>query len=269
MKNKIILITGASDGIGKQTALELAKIGATIFVHGRNPLRTQQAVDEIRQKSNNSRVESIVADLGSFKQTRQMAEYLLTHLEHLDVLINNAGVFMEERTLTEDGLETTFQVNHLAYFLLGNLLLPLLKAAPQGRMVNVASRAHFSIRQLDLENLQGEKRYDGRYAYNLSKLGNLFFTYELSRRLKGSPVTVNALHPGEINTKLLNAGWNIQGADLPAGASTPVYLASSPIVANLSGKYFENQAETRSSSLSYDISLWTQFWEVSTNLSGL
>ena len=268
MKDKVILITGATDGIGRQTALELARLGARVLVHGRSEARCRAVVDEIRQRTGNERVEYFVADFASLRQVREMAAQVKAKHDRLHVLINNAGIFLRERRLTEDGLETTFAVNHLAHFVLTHLLLDLLKASAPARIINVSSNTHQSAK-VDFGNLQGEKRYDGYAAYALSKLGNVLFTYELAERLKGTGVTVNCLHPGVIATKMLRVGWGGGGGRLEEGAETPVYLASSPEVENVTGKYFVRKRETPSSPASRDEKLRKEFWEVSERLAGI
>jgi NAD(P)-dependent dehydrogenase (short-subunit alcohol dehydrogenase family) len=267
MKNKVILITGSTDGIGKQAALELAAKGSTVWVHGRNIERCQAVRLEIMKAAGNEKGGFFVADLSSLKQVRELAENVKEKCEVLDVLINNAGTYFPKRVLTEDNLEMTFAVNHLAYFLLTNLLLDLLIRSAPARIVNVSSRTHQKV--MDFENLQGEHGYDGKNAYSLSKLCNVLFTYELAERLSGTGVTVNCLHPGVIETKLLRSGWELSGNGLEIGAETPVYLASSPDVENITGKYYMDKQETLSSSLSYDRTLWTRSWEITERLSGL
>src|SRR5215207_6225037 len=201
MSEKIILITGATNGIGKAAALELAKQGNTVVIVGRNPAKTQATVEEIKQQSGNSAVEGLIADLSSLADVRRLADEFRQRHSRLDVLINNAGALFAERELTVDGYEMTFAVNHLAYFLLTNLLLDLLKASAPARIVNVASDAHKGMK-INFDDLQLEKNYGGMMgpAYGQSKLANILFTYELARRLAGTGVTVNALHPGLVRT---------------------------------------------------------------------
>ncbi len=184
MKNKIVLITGSTDGIGKETALQLAQLGATVIVHGRSAERCQAACDDIRQATGNPNVDFVVADLSSQRQVRQMAAEVLARTDRLHVLINNAGVIVLKRQLTVDGLETTFAVNHLAPFLLTNLLLDRLKSSAPARIINVSSTVHYDA-PLKFDNLQSEKNYNGINAYKQSKLGNVLFTFELAERLKG------------------------------------------------------------------------------------
>ena len=238
MKDKIVLITGSTDGIGKETALQLAQLGATVIVHGRNAERCQVACDDIRRATSNPNVDFVVADLSSQPEVRRMAVEVLARTDRLHVLINNAGVIVLKRQLTEDGLEMTFAVNHLAPFLLTNLLLDRLKSSAPARIVNVSSMVHYDA-PLKFDNLQSEKNYNGITAYKQSKLGNVLFTFELAERLKGSGVTVNCLHPGIVATKLLDTGWGwSNGLSSAQGAALSVYLATSPAVENMTGKHF-------------------------------
>ena len=208
MKNKIVLITGSTDGIGKETALQLAQRGATVIVHGRSVDRCQAACDDIRRATGNSNVDFVVADLSSQRQVRRMAAEIQERTDRLHVLINNAGVIVLTRQVTEDGLEATFAVNHLAPFLLTHLLLDRLKASAPARIINVSSTVHYDA-QIKLDNLQSEKNYNGINAYKLSKLGNVLFTFELADRLEGLDVTANCLHPGVVATKAAGYGLGL------------------------------------------------------------
>jgi NAD(P)-dependent dehydrogenase (short-subunit alcohol dehydrogenase family) len=269
MKNKIVLVTGSTDGIGKETALQLAKLGAKVIAHGRSAERCQAACDDIRQATGNSNVDFVVADLSSQHQVRRMAAELQERYDRLHVLINNAGVIVLKRQLTVDGLETTFAVNHLAPFLLTNLLLDRLKQSAPARIVNVSSTVHYDA-PLKLDDLQSEKNYNGINAYKLSKLGNVLFTFELAERLKGSGVTANCLHPGVVATKLLNTGWGwSNGLSSAQGAALSVYLASSPEVEQATGKYFESTSAGGATPRANDVKLRRQLWDVSAQLTGL
>ncbi len=268
MENKIVLITGATDGIGKQTAYELADKNATVILHGRNKGRLLKTQEEISHLTNNNNISIVTANLSSLKHVRLFAEEIKTKFKQLDVLINNAGVYMKTRVLTEDGFETTFAVNHLAPLLLTNLLLNLLKQSRSARIINVSSIAHTRA-QLAFENLNSEKHFDAYNAYAVSKLANVLFTYKLADQLKNDSVTVNALHPGVIGTKLLHAGFNIGGAPVKEGAATSVYLASSNEVENVSGKYFERMEDVASSDDSYNKENQKKMWNVSSQMVGL
>ena len=269
LEGRTVLVTGATDGIGREVARELAARGARVLLHGRDARRAEAARDDIRATTGSDELEVVLADFASLRQVRALAAEVRRRTDRLDVLVDNAGVWQARRHLTEDGLETTFQVNHLAPFLLTNLLLdPLLAAAP-ARVVVVSSGVHQRA-AVDLRDLQGARRYDGTSAYALSKLGNLLFAYELARRLQGTGVTVNALHPGAVSTKLLHAGFRASGGASPAdGARTAVYLASSPDVAAVTGGYYADERPTTSSAASYDRALQTAFWEASERLAGL
>ena len=236
------LVTGATDGIGLQTAIELAKKGARVLVHGRTEKKARTAAESVTSHVPSAEVVPVWGDFGRLSEVRALAAQVAKEAPVLDVLVNNAGVFMKERTLTSDGYETTLQVNHLAPFLLTTLLLPQLKAAPQGRVVNVSSMAHARGRVV-LDDLQGEKRYDGHAAYALSKLLNIHFTHELARRLEGTKVTTSALHPGVITTKLLRTGFGMGGSDLETGARTSVYCATDPELATVTGRYYSAARE--------------------------
>jgi NAD(P)-dependent dehydrogenase (short-subunit alcohol dehydrogenase family) len=213
-------------------------------------------------------VASVVADFSSLAAVRTMAAEIAEYRQ-LDVLINNAGVYMTSRVISPDGIEMTLAVNHIAHVLLTHLLLELLKDNAPSRIITVSSVAH-TRGMIDMPNLQGEKSFESYGAYAQSKLANVLFTYELARRLEGSGVTVNCLHPGVIDTKLLRAGFpRIAGDSLPRGAETIVYLATSPEVAGVSGAYFISKKQQPSSLQSYDIRLQESLRVVSERLAGL
>ena len=278
MTGKTVLITGATSGIGKATAMGLAHMGARVVMVGRDRGRGEAAMADIKEDSGNASVDLMLADVSSQEEIRRLANEFKEAYPRLDVLINNAGVFRSERITTADGIEATFAVNHLAYFLLTNLLLDRLKAGAPSRIVNVASADH-SNATIDFDDLQGEEGYTGAKAYSRSKLANVLFTYELARRLQGTGVTVNCLHPGVVGT---NLGSGVSGAfgfvvralrplmkSPEKGAETSIYLASSPEVEGLSGGYFVKKAEARSSNASHDERLATRLWEVSAELTNL
>jgi len=267
LQGKSILITGATDGIGKETAHALAALGAHTIIHGRDPRKTARVKEEVIVASGNSNVETVVADLQAMANVRDLADEIRSRVDHLDVLINNAGTYQQTYQETPDGFEMNFAVNHLAPFLLTNLLLDLLKDSAPARIITVSSSAHKSAR-VDLENLNAEKKFHGWGAYCLSKLGNLLFTFALARRLEGSGVTANALHPGTIDTKML-AKLGLEGKPVEKGAETPVYLASSPEVAHISGEYFRSKQIAEPSEAARDQHLQEKFWQISAKMVNL
>ncbi len=278
MRNKICLVTGATSGIGAATALGLAQRGATVVIVGRKPDKCSRAVRNIQKKTGNSSVVFLLADLSVQRDIRRAAEEFKQRYEHLDVLVNNAGGYFQERLLSEDGFEMTFALNHLAYFLLTHLLMPSLLASVSARVINVASQDHRSG-QIDFEDLMGDRHYHRRKAYEQSKLANILFTYELARRRGDAGPTVNTLCPGLVRTNLgANNGWlrkkllNLVGRGritAAEGADTPIYLASSPEVEGITGRYFIRRQEARSSDLSYDPQVAERLWGVSAALTGL
>ena len=268
MKGKTVLVTGSTDGIGKATALGLAQMGAKVLLHGRDPEKGRRVHDEIARTTGNDQLDLFIADLASQRQVRRLAAEVMEKYESLHVLINNAGTFQVEHRLTEDGLETTFAVNYLTPFLLTHELLERLEESSPSRIINVASIAHLNAK-VDWNNLQGERWYDGFEAYALSKLGIVLFTYELAKRLKGSAVTANCLHPGVIKTKLLRAGFgDYPGSPPEKGARNSIYLASSPDVKGISGEYFMECRPAKSSPLSYNKDLQERFWELAETFTG-
>lgn len=266
MPHPTFLITGATDGIGRQTALALARQGAHVLVHGRRPERGQAVLAEIQAAGGTAAY--LNADLAALRQVRALAAEVAARYPRLDGLIANAGVFTRERQLSQDGFELTFAVNHLAHFLLVNLLLETLRRSAPARVVVVASMVHHSGR-LDLDDLQAERGFDGYAAYANSKLANVLFTGALAERLAGSGVTANSLHPGVIATKLLRAGWGGGGADLEAGAAASVYLATAPEVAGVTGRYFEGRRERAAARAAQDRELQARLWQISAALTGL
>jgi NAD(P)-dependent dehydrogenase (short-subunit alcohol dehydrogenase family) len=266
MANRTILLTGATDGIGKRAALELAQAGQRVLLHGRNPQRGQAVLAELKSATGNAALEYFNADLSSLAQVRGLAAEVQAKHERLDVLILNAGVFMKERVLTEDGFETTFAINHLAHFLLTHLLLDTLK--PGARIVVVASQVH-SSGQINFDDLQLFEKFSGYAAYANSKLANVAFTYALAERLSGAGVTANCLHPGVIATKLLREGWSVGGAGVDAGTNTILHLALSPEVETVTGCYFVDKRKAQPSAASRDRALQQELWRVSEKLTGL
>ena len=278
MQNKTILITGGSSGIGFETAIALAKKGATIYIVGRNADKTKQAVEEIKKQSANDKIDFFIADLSSQKQIRKLAEEIKLKLTRLDVLINNAGAVFQTLQYTEDKIESTFATNHLNYFLLTNLLLDLLKASAPARIVNVSSHSHYPGR-IDFNDLNMTKKYHILRAYERSKVSNVLFTIELAERLKGSGVTVNVLHPGKVKTDIgvkntslfTKIVWktltSILAVSVKKGAETSVYLASAKEVANTTGKYFSDCKEKMPSTYSQTKGLKERLWKVSEDLT--
>jgi retinol dehydrogenase 14 len=262
LKDKTVLITGATDGIGKQTAIELALLGGEVILHGRNEERLLKIKSEITTLTKNIKIKTISSDLSSLKKTAELVDEINNRFEHIDVLINNAGVYMKRKELTEDGFEKTFAVNHLSHFLLTNRLFDTSIVRASSRIVNVSSVAHTRA-QLDFNNLNSDNYFDAYNSYAVSKLANVLFTYELTRRLEHLDVCINALHPGVISTKLLWEGFSIKGNSLSEGAETSVYLASSDEVEGVSGKYFVRKKETPSSDTSYNKEIQQKMWNVS------
>ena len=278
MEGKTCLVTGASDGIGYAAALELARRGAGVVMVGRNAAKTENALERIVQETGNSRTTFLLADLSSQQDVRRLAQQVREQLPRLDVLLNNAGAIFLSRRQSVDGIEMTFALNHLGYFLLTTLLLDLLKASAPARIINVSSSSHHSPRNLPLEDLAVPGRGSGYKAYGRSKLSNILFTYELARRLPGDGVTVNALHPGLVRTgialnngilgRIANFSIGVRGIDASRGAETPVYLAASPEVEGVTGRFFVDCRPVPSSPLSYDTGLAAELWELSERLTG-
>ena len=276
MRGKAVLITGATSGIGKATALELADMGATVVIIGRDQEKGKRVMEEIASATGNQALDFIKCDLASLDEVKKASSEFRSRYQRLDVLIDNAGGVNGHRKVTIDGNEYTFGVNHLAHFLLTNLLLDLLKASAPSRVVVVSSAAHGNG-HIDFEDLMSEKRYGTFRAYSQSKLANAVFAFELARRLKGTGVTVNALHPGLVRTnfsKGLGRGGialysilSILTISAKKGAQTSIYLASSPEVANVTGKYFAKRRVKESSPESKDEVVAKRLWEVSEQLT--
>ena len=278
MHGKTVLITGANQGIGKAAAEALASQGAKVVIVARNADKGRAALEEVRAKAKGDPPELIVADLASLAEVRRLAaEYKSGH-DRLDVLLNNAGLLVPDRRTTVDGFEETFAVNHLAPFLLTKELLDVVKATPASRIVTVSSDAHRRA-TLHFEDLSFQKGYGAFKAYSQSKLANIVFTYELARRLEGSGVTANCLHPGVIASgfgqtyggmfSFLIKAMKPFLATTDAGARTSVYLASSPEVAEVTGKYFAKERPAASSRAARDAAAALRLWEVSEEMTGL
>jgi len=278
MKNKVVLVTGANSGIGRAASLALAKMGATIVMVARNKERGEAARAEIIKESQNNSVDLLLADLSSLKSVRQLATEFQKKYSKLHVLINNAGLFNQRRHVTTDGYEDTFATNYLAPFVLTNLQLDLLKASAPSRIINVSSVGHYNG-HINFDDLNLEKEYGGWKAYGQSKLALILFTHELAKKLQGTGVTVNAVHPGTVATNIWSRPLGPVGfiMALPKlfmttprqGAETIVYLASSPNAKDLNGEYLEKLRVKKSSNESYDEGIAQRLWDVSAKLTGL
>jgi NAD(P)-dependent dehydrogenase (short-subunit alcohol dehydrogenase family) len=276
MNGKICLVTGGTNGIGKATAQALAQMGATVVIVGRDAQKAAQVGKEIRGASGNQNVDWLLADLSSQQDIRRLATEFKSKYSQLHVLINNAGGTFMTRQLSIDGIEMTFALNHLAYFLLTNLLLDMIKASAPARIISVSSDAH-SSGKIEFDNLQGERSYSGIGPYGNSKLANILFTNELARRLEGTGVTVNALHPGLVSTGFgkNNPGliMKIMGVIIPLiarspekGAETSIYLVSSPAVQNITGKYFVDCKVTQPALQATESAVARKLWDVSAEI---
>jgi retinol dehydrogenase 14 len=278
MGGKTALITGGTSGIGKATAVALAAMGADVVVVGRNRERGEAAVGEIKSQSHSESVELMLADLSAQDEVRGLADTFLERYDRLDVLANNAGLVQSKRTETADGIETTLAINHLAPFLLTNLLLDRLKQSAPSRVITVSSEAQ-RWGDMDFDDLQSTQKYRGFPVYGKTKLANIMFTYELAERLKGTFVTANCLHPGPVGT---NFGKNNGGPMMlffraakpfmrtpEQGADTLIWLASSPDVEGVSGKYFSDRKEIEAKKIAYDPAARRKLWEISEDLTGL
>jgi NAD(P)-dependent dehydrogenase (short-subunit alcohol dehydrogenase family) len=278
MTGNVCMVTGATSGIGLVTAHELARLGAVVIVVGRDPEKGHVTITNIQKETGNPAVHYLNADFASLSQVRKLATDFQSQFDRLDVLINNAGAFFFRRALSEDGFEKTFAVNHLSFFLLTSLLLDTLKASAPARIVNVSSNGHYGA-ALDFDDLQGEKGIASMQAYGRSKFANVLFTYELARRLEGSGVTANVLHPGFVRTNMgKNNGWlarlliplfQLRGISPEEGARTSIYLASSPDVEGISGKYYVKGEAVPSDPATYDEGAARRLWEISVQMVGL
>jgi NAD(P)-dependent dehydrogenase (short-subunit alcohol dehydrogenase family) len=261
-----ILVTGATDGLGKRVALELAARGATVLLHGRNPERSEAALEEIRKETSDEGSRSYLADFSSLGAVRALAERILAQHQRLDVLINNAGVIVPERRESEDGFELTFAVNYLAHFLLTRLLLPLLRDSAPARIVNVASAGQSPV---DFSNVMLERGYDGMRAYTRSKLAQVMFTFELAGRLSDAAVTANALHPASLmDTKMVLRTFGYTMSAVEEGADATVRLAASPELEGVTGRYFDGTREVRANRQAYDARARKKLWALSEELCG-
>ena len=277
MQNRICMVTGATSGMGKATAAALAQMGATVILVARNQSKGEAVRDEIRMQSGNMNVEVMLTDLSSQHSIRKLAATFQQNYQHLHVLVNNAGGIFFRRETTVDGVEMTLAVNHLAPFLLTNLLLDVLKASTPARIINISSNVE-SIGNINFDDLQQEKRYISIIAYAQAKLATMLFTYELARRLEGTGITVNAITPGPVATNFGKNGNNLMNRIFPLffrfatsaeeGAQTAIYLASSPMIEGVTGKVFYHRKELHSSRKSYNVALQKKLWQVSEELTG-
>ena len=283
MKDKIVLITGANRGIGEETTRALAKKGATIIMACRHLEKAEPVCAMIQTESKNPNIKVMKLDLASLESVRNFTQEFKARYQKLNVLINNAGVFCMKREETKEGFELTIGVNHLGHFLLTHELLPLLEKTAEARIINLSSNAHYSA-DLDLEDLHFKRRrYSGIKAYGASRLATVFFTQELAERLKGKDITVNALHPGHVDTSM----WDLWGAErkwyqsiingiikfflisAEEGAQTSIYLASSNEVKGITGKYFTKKKIKAASKKCADIKLQKELWQLSERLTGI
>jgi len=285
MNGKIVLITGATNGLGEVTAREIAKMGATVVIVGRNPEKTAHVAADIKTATGNDKVDTIIGDLSIMDGVRHVAQSFRDRYDELHILVNNAGALFTDRQITADGYEKTFALNHLNYFLLTHLLLDTLKATgtpdEKARIVNVSSDAH-QMASIDWDDLQNSKSYGtGMAAYGESKLENILFTYELARRLdaEGANVTANALHPGLVSTgfgrnngflsKLFMNLLKPFALNADQGAETQIYLATSPEVEGVTGTYFAKSKPATSNEASHKQADWERLWTISEELTGL
>lgn len=275
MRGKRVVLTGASRGIGRETALALGRMGANLSLIVRDPERGAVVAEEVRATAGGGEVEVFVADLSSMSEVRRVSAEVLANHDRIDVLVNNAGALLMDRQTTKDGYEATFATNHLAYFLLTKLLLGAVKKAPAGRVVNVASEAHHRG-TLKFDDLMGEKKYVGWQAYSTSKLANILFTSELARHLEGTTATTNSLHPGVIASGFARNNSGVVGflAKIASpflmssenGAKTTIFLATDPSASTVSGKYFDKSKPAKPSREARDPSVAKRLWAVSEEL---
>ncbi len=272
MKDKTAVISGSTSGIGKYTARELAARGYRVVLLARNASLGETTVEDIRNETGNKNVDLYVTDLSVMDDIRKTAAELRARYPVIDILINCAGMIFPKRYQSAEGIEMTFALNHLGYFMLTSSLLKNLKAAPSARIINVASEAQ-KAGMIHFEDINLEDGYSAFKAYSQSKLANIIFTYELARRLQGTKVTVNAVHPGSVNTRFgddFNGMWGIFFAfvkpfmrKVEKGAETVIWLATSPDVEGVSGKYFTDKRPIRSKDITYDKDVAEQLWDIS------
>jgi NAD(P)-dependent dehydrogenase (short-subunit alcohol dehydrogenase family) len=276
MNGKVCLVTGATDGIGKVSARVLAELGAKVIIVGRNPEKSAIVLDELRSISGNENIDLLMADLAVMQEVRDLAEQVISRYDRIDVLLNNAGGYFTKHEITSDGLEMTFALNHMSYFLLTNKLMELLKYSAPARIVNVSSNAHYGV-DMEFENLNGEQEYKAWKAYQKSKLANVLFTYELLKKVPGN-ITVNCLHPGFVATNfghnnggffgpVLKIAQRISAIDPEEGAKTSIFLCSAPEVKGVSGKYFYKCQPKTSSRESRNMDTGKRLWQISSDIA--
>lgn len=276
MNGKVCLVTGATDGIGKVSARVLAELGAKVIIVGRNPEKSAIVLAELRSISGNENIDLLMADLAVMQEVRDLAEQVISRYDRIDVLLNNAGGYFTKHEITSDGLERTFALNHMSYFLLTNKLMELLKYSAPARIVNVSSDAHYGV-DMEFENLNGEQEYKAWKAYQKSKLANVLFTYELLKKVPGN-ITVNCLHPGFVATNfghnnggffgpVLKIAQRISAIDPEEGAKTSIFLCSAPEVKGVSGKYFYKCQPKTSSRESRNMDTGKRLWQISSDIA--
>ena len=276
MNGKVCLVTGATDGIGKVSARVLAELGAKVIIVGRNPEKSAIVLAELRSISGNENIDLLMADLAVMQEVRDLAEQVISRYDRIDVLLNNAGGYFTKHEITSDGLEMTFALNHMSYFLLTNKLMELLKYSAPARIVNVSSDAHYGV-DMEFENLNGEQEYKAWKAYQKSKLANVLFTYELLKKVPGN-ITVNCLHPGFVATNfghnnggffgpVLKIAQRISAIDPEEGAKTSIFLCSAPEIKGASGKYFYKCQPKTSSQESRNMDTGKRLWQISSDIA--
>ena len=276
MNGKVCLVTGATDGIGKVSARVLAELGAKVIIVGRNPEKSAIVLAELKSISGNENIDLLMADLAVMQEVRDLAEQVISRYDRIDVLLNNAGGYFTKHEITSDGLEMTFALNHMSYFLLTNKLMELLKYSAPARIVNVSSDAHYGV-DMEFENLNGEQEYKAWKAYQKSKLANVLFTYELLKKVPGN-ITVNCLHPGFVATNfghnnggffgpVLKIAQRISAIDPEEGAKTSIFLCSAPEVKGVSGKYFYKCQPKTSSRESRNMDTGKRLWQISSDIT--
>lgn len=278
MKNRTVLITGATSGIGFETARQLSRMGATVVGIGRNPKKIASAHRQILEESCNSATHFLTADLTSQLEIRQVASRFKARHDHLDVLINNVGGMFLKREETVDGYEATWALNHLCQFLLTEQLMDILREQPRARIINVSSSSHYGA-QIELDDPGMKRGYCARKAYRQSKLASVLFTYELARRLRGTGITANVLHPGLVRSEFFNGNGlllrlfgmflNVAALSTEEGAKTSIFLASSPETQDITGKFFINEKDVPSDPASYDEQLALRLWNLSEAQTGV